>query len=115
MNYSHLSQGERYQIQTLLGLGISQRGIARRLLRSVSSISREIRRNRSVSEGHYEASSAHRRSAYRRCRPRFHGFRSSSGFLSPVNLRFLAARPVKHVVGPYTVMLFCNRYVITPQ
>ncbi|MFZ2236001.1 MAG: IS30 family transposase [Dokdonella sp.] len=67
MNYSHLSQGERYQIQTLLGCGISQCGIARRLARSASSISREVRRNRLVSEAHYEASRAHRRSAYRRC------------------------------------------------
>ncbi|MGB4860055.1 MAG: IS30 family transposase [Dokdonella sp.] len=66
MNYSHLSQGERYQIQALLGAGISQRGIARRLMRSASSISREIRRNQHSADDRYEGSNAHRRSAYRR-------------------------------------------------
>ncbi|QGA10541.1 IS30 family transposase [Acinetobacter wanghuae] len=46
MNYTHLTQEERYQIFTLLREGFSQRYIAWRLNRSPSTISREINRNR---------------------------------------------------------------------
>lgn len=46
MNYTHLTQEERYQIYTLLREGFSQRYIAWRLNRSPSTISREINRNR---------------------------------------------------------------------
>ena len=46
MNYTHLTQEERYQISTLLREGFSKRYIAWRLNRSPSTISREIARNR---------------------------------------------------------------------
>ena len=46
MNYTHLTQEERYQISTLLREGFSKRYIAWRLNRSPSTISREINRNR---------------------------------------------------------------------
>ena len=46
MNYTHLTQEERYQIYTLLREGFSKRYIAWRLNRSPSTISREIKRNR---------------------------------------------------------------------
>src|SRR5690606_25175730 len=46
MNYTHLTQEERYQIYTLLREGFSKRHIAWRLNRSPSTISREIKRNR---------------------------------------------------------------------
>ena len=46
MNYTHLTQEERYQIYTLLREGFSKRYIAWRLRRSPSTISREVTRNR---------------------------------------------------------------------
>ncbi|MFC6167929.1 IS30 family transposase [Acinetobacter terrestris] len=46
MNYTHLTQEERYQIHTLLREGFSKRYIAWRLNRSPSTISRETTRNR---------------------------------------------------------------------
>ena len=46
MNYTHLTQEERYQISTLLREGFSKRYIAWRLNRSPLTISREIARNR---------------------------------------------------------------------
>lgn len=46
MNYTHLTQEERYQIYTLLREGFSKRYIAWRLNRAPSPISREIKRNR---------------------------------------------------------------------
>ncbi len=46
MNYSHLTQEERYQILALLREGFSRRHIASRLARAPSTISREIKRNR---------------------------------------------------------------------
>ena len=46
MNYTHLTQEERYQISTLLREGFSKRYIAWRLRRSPSTISREVTRNR---------------------------------------------------------------------
>lgn len=46
MNYTHLTQEERYQISTLLREGFSKRYIVCRLNRPLSTISREISRNR---------------------------------------------------------------------
>jgi len=46
MDYTHLTQEERYQISTLLRERFSKRYIAWRLNRSPSTISREINRNR---------------------------------------------------------------------
>ena len=46
MNYTHLTQEERYQIYALLREGFSKRHIALRLERAPSTICREIKRNR---------------------------------------------------------------------
>lgn len=46
MNYTHLSQTERYQIYILKKAGHNQQTIAVMLKRSISTISRELRRNR---------------------------------------------------------------------
>jgi IS30 family transposase len=46
MGYTHLTAGERYQIEALLGKQCSLREIASRLGRDKGTISREIRRNR---------------------------------------------------------------------
>ena len=48
MNYTHLSLGERYQIYALKGAKHSINFIARALNRSPSTISRELKRNKSL-------------------------------------------------------------------
>ncbi|WP_271399141.1 IS30 family transposase [Salinicoccus roseus] len=45
MSYQHLTTFERARIETLRSAGVSMRGIARRIERHVSTVSREIRRN----------------------------------------------------------------------
>lgn len=58
MNYTHLTQEERYQIYTLLREGFSKRHIASRLNRAASTITREIKRNRN--RNGYFAKHAHK-------------------------------------------------------
>ncbi|WP_338562646.1 IS30 family transposase [Acinetobacter sp. KS-LM10] len=58
MNYTHLTQEERYQIYTLLREGFSKRYIAWRLNRSPATISREITRNKA--RNGYFAKHAHK-------------------------------------------------------
>lgn len=65
MNYTHLTQEERYQISTLLREGFSKRYIAWRLNRSPSTISREIARNRA--RNGYFAQHAHKLALRRHC------------------------------------------------
>ena len=65
MNYTHLTQEERYQISTLLREGFSKRYIAWRLNRSPSTISREIARNR-ARDGYF-AQHAHKLACRRHC------------------------------------------------
>ncbi|WP_372403020.1 IS30 family transposase [Acinetobacter piscicola] len=65
MNYTHLTQEERYQISTLLREGFSKRYIAWRLNRSPSTISREIARNRA--RNGYFAQHAHKLACRRHC------------------------------------------------
>ncbi|MEG1707397.1 MAG: helix-turn-helix domain-containing protein [Acinetobacter sp.] len=58
MNYTHLTQEERYQIYALLREGFSKRHIALRLERAPSTICREIKRNRN--RNGYFAKHAHK-------------------------------------------------------
>lgn len=60
MNYTHLSQSERYQIQSLVDVGLSITQTALRLGRHRSTIAREIRRNSGASAT-YQAHGAHQR------------------------------------------------------
>lgn len=64
MDYRHLTQDERYQIQGLHRAGQTRRAIARELGRSPSTISRELRRN--ADGDRYSAWTAQRRSKERR-------------------------------------------------
>jgi IS30 family transposase len=57
MSYTHLTIEERYQIDDLRGENFSQADIARKLCRSASCISREMRRNKG--ERVWRASQAH--------------------------------------------------------
>ena len=57
MNYTHLTQDERYQIAVLKKAGHEQSDIAQLMNRSASTISRELRRNRG--QRGYRAKQAH--------------------------------------------------------
>ena len=58
MNYTHLTQEERYQIYALLREGFSKRYIAFRLQRAPSTITRELKRNKN--RNGYFAKHAHK-------------------------------------------------------
>ena len=64
MNYTHLSQSERYQIQSLCDMGRTITQIALYLGRHRSTIAREIRRNSDASAA-YQAQSAHEQACAR--------------------------------------------------
>ncbi|MFZ6850214.1 transposase, partial [Undibacterium sp. RuRC25W] len=64
MNYTHLTQIERYQIYALRKAGQTQRQIASLLKRSESTISRELRRN--TGGRGYRPKQAHKKSEERR-------------------------------------------------
>ncbi len=64
MNYTHLTEVERYQIQALLEAGLTVTAIAGQMNRHKSTISREIGRNRGVTK--YSARAAQIK-ARRRC------------------------------------------------
>ena len=71
MSYTHLIHHERYQIQCWHADGLCLREIAERLERHASTISRELRRNVSVS-GTYYVDTAHRKASRRASRSRSH-------------------------------------------
>lgn len=68
--YHQLTQDERYTITGLRLAGFSQAEIARRMGRSPSTISRELRRNRTRHDGFYRAQKAHDYASARRRRGR---------------------------------------------
>lgn len=69
MSYTHLSQDERYQIQSLLQLGQSIFDIARKLARHPSTIRREIARN-AKAQSSYRAQAAHSQAGARQSQRR---------------------------------------------
>jgi transposase, IS30 family len=70
MSYRQLPPGERYMLAALRKQGSNQSEIARSLDRHRSTISREITRNRSRSDGRYRAFTAQERTNGRRSRSR---------------------------------------------
>lgn len=70
MSYHHLTLEERYLISQDKSMGKSLRSIAKRLQRSVATVSRELSRNVDRSSGHYRYSKAHSyaRARLRQCR-----------------------------------------------
>ena len=68
--YHQLTQDERYLITGLKGMGLSQAEVAHRMGRSPSTISRELRRNRTTHDGNYRAEKAQKYSMARRRRAR---------------------------------------------
>ncbi len=70
MSYQQLTPGERYMLAALRKQGCNQSEIARSLGRHRSTISREIRRNRTRADGRYRAFTAQERTNGRRSRSR---------------------------------------------
>lgn len=66
MNYTHLSQDERYQIQCLRRGGWELEAIAAGLQRAVSTVSRELRRNATPAGGYNSRHAQHQASERRR-------------------------------------------------
>jgi transposase, IS30 family len=66
----YLSEKERVLIADLRAAGAGVRAIAEQTRRSPSTISRELRRNRDPSGGHYRPFTAHKLAVQRRDRPR---------------------------------------------
>jgi IS30 family transposase len=66
MGYHQLTQVERYAIARMRARRKSMREIGRCLGRSVSTISREVKRNQCVHDGFYRAEKAHSRAMVRR-------------------------------------------------
>lgn len=52
MSYKQLIEGQRYQISAYISEGLSYRAIAKQLRLSHSTVSREVRRNQSISQGY---------------------------------------------------------------
>src|SRR4051794_18196637 len=70
MTYCQLTSGERYMLAALRKQGLNQSQIAASLDRHRSTISRELYRNSSRSDGHYRPSKAQERTNGRRSRSR---------------------------------------------
>jgi transposase, IS30 family len=70
MEYCQLTQRERYAMANMMHRGYSYREIARVLDRSVSTISREKKRNMTHHDGRYRAEKAHQYAMARRSRTR---------------------------------------------
>jgi IS30 family transposase len=70
MTYHQLTEQERYRITAQKMLGISQAEIARDLGRHASTISRELKRNRTTHDGGYRAEKAQSYAVARRRRSR---------------------------------------------
>jgi transposase, IS30 family len=70
MEYRQLAQDERYVMARMMHQGYSYRAIAKVLDRSVSTISREKRRNLTQHDGRYRAEKAHQYAMARRSRTR---------------------------------------------
>ena len=70
MEYRQLAQDERYVMARMMHQRYSYRAIAKVLDRSVSTISRERRRNLTRHDGHYRAEKAHQYAMARRSRTR---------------------------------------------
>ena len=70
MTYRQLTSGERYMLAALRKQGLNQSKIAASLSRHRSTISRELSRNSSRSDGHYRPSKAQERTNSRRSRSR---------------------------------------------
>ena len=66
MSYKQLIEGQRYQISAYISEGLSYRAIAKRLKLSHSTISREVRRNRTPSHDDYLPETAHSMALNRR-------------------------------------------------
>ncbi len=75
MKYKHFCKTERHELSILRKKGYSPRAIAEELGKHPSSVSRELRRNKLVIEGRYEAKKAHHKAYVRRKYSKYQGMK----------------------------------------
>ncbi len=100
MNYTHLTQAERYQIAILNKAGHDQSEIARVMNRHPSTISRELRRNRG--QRGYRPKQAHEFSQAR-LRACENGFRVSSETWAVVEARLVETWSPEQIAGYFKI------------
>lgn len=90
--YTHLSKFQRLELKVLLNKGYSQRDIAKAMLISQSTISREIKRNFMRHTGEYDPHKAHQKAYVKRKYSKYDGMKiSKDQFLRDYVVRGLKA------------------------
>ena len=90
MSHTHLTLEERIRIELFVSMGLSCREMARRLGRSHSTLSRELRRNVGSAKRGYRAQSAERRAHKRRKRARHYRCMNRPGLIAWVDEKLRA-------------------------
>ena len=103
MAYHQLTQEQRYLISTHKAAGKSIRQIAECCARSPSTVSRELRRNRTTADGAYRAEKAHSYATARRRRAR-RGPHFSEAVLQEVDDALRLRWSPEQIVGQRTVL-----------
>ena len=99
MSHSHLTLEERIRIEIFVSMGLSCREMARRLGRSHSTLSRELRRNVGSAKRGYCAQSAERRARKRRKRPRHYRCMNRPGLIAWVDEKLRANWSPEQIAG----------------
>ena len=99
MSHSHLTPEERIRIEIFVSMGLSCREMARRLGRSHSTLSRELRRNVGSAKRGYCAQSAERRARKRRKRARHYRCMNRPGLLAWVDEKLRANWSPEQIAG----------------
>ena len=99
MSHSHLTLEERISIEIFVSMGLSCREMARRLGRSHSTLSRELRRNVGSAKRGYRAQSAERRARKRRKRPRHYRCMNRPELLAWVDEKLRANWSPEQIAG----------------
>ena len=99
MSHSHLTLEERISIEVFVSMGLSCREMARRLGRSHSTLSRELRRNSNSAKRGYRAQSAERRARKRRKRARHYRCMNRPGLIAWVDEKLRANWSPEQIAG----------------
>ena len=99
MSHSHLTLEERISIEIFVSMGLSCREMARRLGRSHSTVSLELRRNSRSAKRGYRAQSAERRARKRRKRARHYRCMNRPELLAWVDEKLRANWSPEQIAG----------------
>ena len=99
MSHTHLTLEERVSIEIFVSMGMSCREMARRLGRSHSTVSRELRRNAGSAKKGYRAQSAERRAHKRRKRARHYRCMNRPGLIAWVDEKLRANWSPEQIAG----------------